>query len=429
MKQLIKLSLFLLMFLLFGCNKTTNKNQPIETEYPEQFQVSVTNPLDSLRKDITVQLDINSIKEKHSDFNPHAFIVFNKEKELPSQTEDINGDGKADRIVFLIDIGPNEIQNIAIRYSKEGVKTRKYEKRTQAVLGRKVDYKLIKGEYTGGRFEDVDSVKVPANHAAHDALYRIEGPGWESDLITYRYYLDSRNRNDIFGKKVHGLVLQKLGVNDLISNSQESYTKMLDWGMDIFKVGESLGIGSIGIWFNDKIFTVSQTDSVKCIIAENGPIKSDVFTKYFGWQVEKIKYNLFSNLSISAGSRLTKTDLYLTGGEANFCTGLAKHENCGFMKSVNKNSKWGYIALYGKQSLSGDNLGIAVFYKNSDLSKATEDKDNYIVVLKPVNGRLQYYFAAAWEEEPNGIKNENEFQSYLNKTVEELNNPVEAIIE
>ncbi len=428
MKILIKVSLISLIFFLIGCSKSSKENQIFNADYPEQFQLLVSNPLDSLRKDVAVQLDVNSIKEKYPDFNPLAFIVLNEGNELPSQPEDINGDSSPDRIVFLTNLNPGEKQNLTVRYAKVGIKKREYTKRTQAVLGKKVGYKLVKGEYTGGRFEDVDSVKVPANHVAHDALYRIEGPGWESDLIAYRFYLDSRNRNDIFGKKVHELVLQKVGVNDLVSNSKESYTKMLDWGMDIFKVGESLGIGSIGMWQDNKVYTVSKTDSVICIIAADGPIRSGVFTKYYGWQVGKEKYNLLSNLSISAGSRLTKVDLDLSGGEANFCTGLAKHENCVFMKSVNKNSEWGYIALYGKQSLSGDNLGISVFYKNPDLIKTTEDKDSYIVVLKPTNSRLQYYFAGAWEEEPNGIKNKDEFQSYLNKTVEDLNNPVEVSI-
>jgi hypothetical protein len=428
MKLLIKVSLISLIFFLVGCSKSSKENQIFNADYPEQFQVVVSNPLDSLRKDVTVQIDVNSIKEKYPDFNPLAFMVLNEGNELPSQAEDIKSDSGPERIDFLTNLNPGEKQNITIRYAKVGVKNRKYTKRTQAVLGKKVGYKLVKGEYTGGRFEDVDSVKVPADHVAHDALYRIEGPGWESDLITYRFYLDSRNRNDIFGKKVHELVLQKIGVNDLVSNSKESYTKMLDWGMDIFKVGESLGIGSIGMWYDNKVYTVSKTDSVMCIIAANGPVRSDVFTKYYGWQVGKEKYNLFSNLSISAGSRLTKVDLDLSGSEANFCTGLAKHDNCVFMKSVNKNSEWGYIALYGKQSLSGDNLGISVFYKNPDLIKTTEDNDSYIVVLKPTNNKLQYYFAAAWEEEPDGIKNKDEFQSYLNKTVEDLNNPVEVSI-
>ncbi len=429
MRQIIEVILMSFIFFLFGCTKSSNEKTPAEKEYPEQFKVTVTNPFDSLRKDVPVQLNINSIKEKHPDFNPSAFIVINKDEELPSQTEDVDGDKNPDRIVFLTDINAGEKQNIIIRYSKEGIKKKEYKKRTQAVLGEKVDYKLVKGEYTGGRFMDVDSAKVPSDHAAHDALYRIEGPGWESDLITYRFYLDSRNRNDIFGKKVNELILQKVGVNDLVSNSQETYTKMLDWGMDIFKVGESLGIGSIGIWYGNKVYSVSKTDSIITIISTNGPIRSDVFTKYYGWQVGKEKYNLFSNLSISAGSRLTETDLKLTEGEAEFCTGLAKHFDCEFLKSSNQDSGWGYIALYGKQSLSGDNLGIAVFYKNANLIKSTEDKDSYIVVLKPTNGKLQYYFAAAWEEEPNGIKNKDEFQSYLNETTGELNNPIELTIE
>ncbi len=423
MKLIVKVNLILLSLLLFGCSKTTQVNQTIINDYPEIFQVEVSNPLNSLRKDETVQLDISMIKEKHADFNPNAFIVLKDTTELPSQTEDIDGDNIPDKILFLTNLNPMEKQSVIIRYAKEGEMTRNYKKRTQAVLGQKVDYKLVKGEYTKGRFEDVKSTKMPADHIAHDALYRIEGPGWESELITYRYYLDSRNRNDLFGKKKHELILQKVGVNDLVSNSKESYTNMLDWGMDIFKVGESLGIGSIGMWINNKVVTVSTTDSVITTIAANGPIRSDVYTKYYGWKVGKKKYDLYSNLSISAGSRLTHSSLVINGSNEQICTGLAKHLNTKYFKSENEIG-WNYIALYGKQSLSGDNLGISVFYKYANLIKLTNDKDSYIVVLKPTDGKLDYYFAGAWDQEPDGIKNKEEFQKYLENTIKEFDNPV-----
>ncbi len=423
MKLLLKVNLIFFLLILIGCGKNEKVNQEIVDNYPLSFQVEVSNPLNKLRKDETVELDLNSIKAKYNDFNPKAFVVFNGTNELPSQTEDINGDNMPDRILFLTNLNPKENQNIVIRYSKDGDKTRDYKKRTQAVLGEKVDYTLVKGEYTKGKFENVKSAKMPADHIAHDALYRIEGPGWESELIAYRYYLDSRNRNDLFGKKKHELILQKVGVNDLVSNSQESYTKMLDWGMDIFKVGESLGIGSIGMWRNNKVVTVEKTDSVIAKIAVNGPIRSDVFTKYYGWQINKDKFNLFSNLSISAGSRLTHASLDLNGDNPEMCTGLAKHPDTEFLKSGDKTG-WDYIALYGKQSLSGDNLGIAVFYQNSDLIKLTDDKDSYIVVLKPSSGKLDYYFAGAWEAEPDGIKNKKEFQDFLDNTIKELNYPI-----
>ncbi len=427
MKLLLKVNFILLSLLLFGCSKTNTENHKIEDDYPETFQVEVSNPLNSLRKDETIQLDIAAIKEKHTDFNPKAFIVINDTTELPSQTEDINGDNIPDKILFLTNLNPMEKQNILIRYSKEGEMTREYKKRTQAVLGEKVDYKLVKGEYTKGRFEDVKSTKMPTDHIAHDALYRIEGPGWESELISYRYYLDSRNRNDLFGKKKHELILQKVGVNDLVSNSKESYTKMLDWGMDIFKVGESLGIGSIGMWSNNKVATVSTTDSVITTIAANGPIRSDVYTKFYGWKVGKNKYDIYSNLSISAGSRLTHSILEINVDNVQLCTGLAKHPGTKYFKTENEIG-WNFIAIYGKQSLSGDNLGISVFYKYSDLIKLTNDKDSYVVVLNPTNGKLDYYFAAAWDKEPNGIKSINEFNNYLNNTLKVLDNPVSVVL-
>ena len=44
----------------------------------------------------------------------------------------------------------------------------------------------------------------------------IKGPGWESDKVGYRFYLDWRNAADIFGKKVDTLVLQDVGQDGLI---------------------------------------------------------------------------------------------------------------------------------------------------------------------------------------------------------------------
>jgi hypothetical protein len=65
-----------------------------------------------------------------------------------------------------------------------------------------------------------------------------------------------------------------------------------------------------------------------------------------------------------------------------------------------------------------------VFYKAEDLMGLFEDALSYIVKLKPNNGDVTYYFAAAWEQEENGIKNISEFKKYLDETLITLNNPV-----
>ncbi len=348
-------------------------------------------------------------------------------KQVPSQL-DRERIERGDGVILLVtSFAPHEKKSFSVSWSETGSVLHHYKKLTQAVLGMKVDYKKVNGYYTGGKFVDVDSTTVPKDHFAHDALYRIEGPGWESDKIVYRFYLDSRNRNDIFGKKIDGLVLQKLGINDLVSNSKESYTRMLDWGMDIYKVGESLGIGSIAMWNGTGPVTVSDVRRVKCYVSENGPILSGIYTKYTGWKVSGNAYELYSHLTISAGSRLTKVDLRIKGKPSQLCTGLAIHDGCDFIKSTSTStSGWKYIALYGKQSLSGDNLGTAVFYRASDEVKLTEDSLSTMVVLRPDGGKLTYYFGAAWEEEPGGIRNEKEFRKYLQETVMKLDNPIEV---
>ncbi len=427
----MKLNYFLITLILFtilnqaliipsSSNYNNNKKDFIK------FNVSVVNPIKQNRNDEIVEISLKKVKAKYPSFNENNFYVTEGKEEIPSQSVDLNGDGNPDEIIFLVSLSPNQKKSFSVYYSKEGKVVRSYNQRAQAELGIKVNYKLVNGEYTGGHFQNIDSTEVPQTHVAHDALYRIEGPGWESDLIAYRFYLDSRNRNDITGKKTHEMIIQKMGVNDLVSNSQESYTKMLDWGMDIFKVGESLGIGSIAMWQNNKVNTLDKVDKEDCKIIDDGPIQADILTKYLGWKVGKEKFNLTSNLSINGGSRLTKVDLQLNGKSALFCTGLAKHEDCTFIKSENNNLKWGHIGLFGKQSLAGDNLGIAIFYKINNLKKITEDSLSYIVILNPVKGKLNYYFAAAWEQEPNGIKNLDEFKTYLNQTILELSEPVKV---
>lgn len=401
--------LILLFFLLLPVSTFSQEKEA-------SLIIKLQNPLSLLRNDEIISIDVPQLKKKNLLFNKNNFYVTEGTKELPSQL------GRNNNILFLASFLPKESKDVVVHF-QQGAKKRDYKKRTQAVLGVKTGYKKINGYYTGGKFVDVDSTTVPTDHFAHDAHFRIEGPGWESDKVVYRFYLDSRNRNDIFGKKTNDLILQKIGINDLISNSKESYTKMLSWGMDIFKVGESLGIGSIAMWDGNTFQTVSKTDQIKCYI-HNGPIKSGVFTKYYGWEVDGKRYNLFSHLSIAAGSRLTRVDLNLTDNPEYLCTGLAKHENCMLIKSKNKDLKWGYLALYGKQSLSGDNLGTVVFYKNSDLVKTTENSTSEIVVLKVNNEKLNYYFGSAWQKEMNGIKNLEQFKKYLDYTATRLSNPI-----
>lgn len=381
--------------------------------------IKVKNPIAKERTDAVVSISSKEIRDANPDFKLDTFSVLDGESELAFQIE--KNKTKGDRILVSLNMKAYETKELKFILGKKPAKT--FISRTYAEIAMKKNLQHDGKKFRGTEFTNINKVKVPAIHTDHDALFKYEGPGWESEKVGYRFYLDWRNATDIFGKKVNSLVLSKVGVTDTLGNNDDSYHTMQDWGMDIFKVGTSLGIGALGMFSEGKVNMISKTDSVLCQVSKNGPVKSEIRTNYFGWLVGDKKYNVESRFSITAGSRLTKNAVTIDGVPENLVTGLAKYSGTNLTK-LDPKKGWGYLALYGKQSLSGDNLGIAILFKKKDLIELTEDVVSHIAKLKPNNGKLEYYFCAAWEHELNGIKSEKEFTDYLNNVVEELNNPI-----
>jgi len=414
MKNTIK-KLFLLLFI------TATITAQVNSDYTffEEIEFTVKNNTNIVRTDDLISINVEELILSKSNFNKEAFIVYQGNNEIPSQ---LYNDKFECSVIFVSDFQPQETKVFSIKFLENGELRRDYTSRTYAELAMKFDAVFKDKKFTSDHFENFNKVVVPKIHTDHDALFKYEGPGWESEKVGYRFYLDWRNATDIFGKIANELVLHKVGTNDVIAKD-DSYHEMQDWGMDIFKVGSSLGIGSIGMMSNNKIEMVSKTDEITCEINFNGPVLSEVKTNYNGWLVNDNKYDLVSKYSIAAGSRTTNARLYIYEDADNITTGLAKHENTEFVKS-NSNGIWKYIALYGKQTLADDNLGIVLFYKSSDLIKQDEDELNYFVSLKPKNRKVEYSFAAAWEKELDGIKNKSEFVKYINDEIIKLNNPL-----
>ena len=268
-----KLLLAAIIIIMSACQSDHQK-------LPLSFKVTVRNQNDFPVKDGVVELSMKDVKAKFPDFNPEGCLIFDGDKQLPFQANDINGNFVRDELVFLVDLNAGETKEITVRYKEQGMVMTHFKKRTQAELSRKFGGKWEGHKYIGGEFKNVSSLKVPPEATDHSFFIRYEGPGWESDKIGYRFYLDWRNAIDIFSKKTDTIVLQHIG-----HDGYDSYQEPSDWGMDNFKVGNSLGIGSVAMWYNDKVNMVSVTDSVICRIALDGPVESMVETNYYGWKV------------------------------------------------------------------------------------------------------------------------------------------------
>lgn len=394
----------LLLFFAFGISA-----QPVTKGVPV---VECINPLDAERVDAIVSIPLRELKAVPVAFHDGATVI-------PHQV--VGG-----RALLVLSLGPREAKRLAVDYSG---RPPVFTSRTGADLAVKADYILTEGVYTGGRFQSVQSAVTPRGNRSHNAYFKYEGPGWESERVGYRLYLDERSRCDIFGKKAGGIVLPAVGVNDLVSDGKESYQHMLEWGQDIFKVGASLGMGSFAMWRGGRPVFVEVFDSARCRIVASGPIFSEVSLDYYGWRAGGISRPFGARLSIAAGSRMTNVVLAVGSGGGNFCTGLAKHEGCTLIASpASSRGGWGYLALYGKQALTGDDLGTAVFYRLADRVRVTEDSLSQIVVLRPRGGRVEYGFAAAWQQEKDGIRDVEGFRRYLDKAVAELQAPVRVVV-
>ena len=411
---------FLSLVLLVSCTLSAQEVKRLGAISPgDSLMIRLENPLALARVDEAISIPAKPLFQKINHRGTGSLIVLDQGKEIASQIDDTNRDGSPDLLTFVLDFLPKEEKTIVIKFVDLSKRHPTFTKRTQADLSIKKDFDFVDGKYMKGRFVDIDSVRVPAQHVDHDALFRHEGPGWESDKVGYRFYLDARNRTDIFGKKMPDVILHT------VADNNESYESMMSWGMDNFKVGTSLGIGSIAMEDGKKVVTVSETDSIFCVIAANGPVRSDVQATYCGWKVGGKKYHLRSSYSITAGSRLTNCQESIFPAPSNLCTGLAKHENTSLLEPRGRDKRgWQYLGVYGNQSRSGDSMGIAVFYRGADRIERREDEVSYLVTLRPQGGILQYYFAAAWQQEPNGIQSLEEFRAYLESIVAKLDHPV-----
>jgi hypothetical protein len=393
----------------------------IPADLAKSFRVTITNPSKTeARENVLIAIPTAAL-QKVRDFNAKAFVVTDNGKEIPSQ---FSISGPHAGIVTVIDqLKPSEVRTLTVRFKTNGEYTGSYTKRTQAELAHKKGGKFVNREYIGGAFENVTSLHVPAEHKDHSWFIRYEGPGWESDLVGYRFYLDQRNATDVFGKKTTAMVLQQVGLDGF-----DSYHEMQPWGMDVMKVGKSLGLGSPGAWRKKAAQRIEKTDSVSCNITSNGVVYSSIHTNYFGWNTGTQKLNVTSDISIHAGTRLTHQLLKFSGDIDSLCTGIVKDKAARLYTSKGDASHFGYIATYGDQSLNKDGLGLAVFFDPRNGLGFTADENSDVILLKPIDGTLAYYFMASWVQEPQAFASEAAFLDYVKKTAAGLSVSVKVSI-
>lgn len=415
-------------FILGGCAQPTlnSPSTPIAETHNSAWiaTAELSNPSEFARTDEGVYF---SFYDLGLEGDSHALTAKLGEQMLPAESIDRDGDGRPDGLLTLVDFAAGETRTINIVRSNAGQQSA--AKRTQAEIsikqgGHWVPRKDQSGysNYEGGEFVNVAQVTVPEYYTDHSNWIRYEGPGIESDRVGYRVYLDGRNGFDIFGKSTAEPILHEVGLD-----GYESYHQPQPWGMDILKVGKSLGAGGFGIWQNSQLVQLEQVRERCATIRQNGNLFSGFTIHYGQWQVKQKSMDVDAWLSMQAGSRLVRNQVQLSEPLPNLAIGLVAHAGTQFIEGPVDlpGDAYSYIASWGPQSLDGKKLGMAVFYRRGDRQEVVHDGASHLVTVTPAGNTLTYYFAAAWEgEHGSGIATETEFREYLHQEAETLTRPV-----
>ncbi len=250
-----------------------------------------------------------------------------------------------------------------------------------------------------------EQLVVPADLAPQNKWIMFEGPVLENDKIAYRYYADSRHRFDIYGKTVSDLVM------DTIS---WKYHDIMNWGSDILKVDNSLGMGSPGIWYQDSVYTLSDCAEKQIEVISTGTATALVRTTFKGLKVGEETFDLIQDWSLTTGNYWSQIDLRVVDGALPagmaFATGIVKH-----LPEIMTSEENGFVCAYnwGTQSYHEEEMGMAVMASSDYAPRQVDDELSHLLVFENAPAAVTYRFMAIWERDQSGTRGAEGFKEMV----------------
>jgi unsaturated chondroitin disaccharide hydrolase len=349
------------------------------------LKLAVTNPTPAARTAENIVVPVAMLKRAAADFSAGNAIVVatgaaNLEEdarvlqtaELPSQADDLDGDGKYDELVFQIDLAAGQTRIVTIAWGD------------QASILR------LRSQY-------------PPRTAMKFAT-RYEGLGWESEEIAWRIYFDKRNAIDIYGKRRPGLYL------DLFSAPEFVYHLEGPMGRDIFKVDPTLGAGSVGAIVDGKPAAVADVAERKWRVLASGPVRSIGEYEYKGWKVGGKTTDMVSRFTQWAGEHGFRHRVTVSNPEGiRLVAALPKKPGIRPVLTAMAQDTLG-VMTWGPQivvpgtkagttELPDENLGLALVVRTDQSESMLEGDANYLFPLMLRNNAAEWYVAAMWDQE------------------------------
>ncbi len=382
-----------------------------------EITLQVSNLSDQSRTDATLLFtrgEISRLIDIPADMHPVLKDL--KGEYISCQLDDVDGDGQWDELFALCDLDPSAHHNVVITFVSPDMYP-SFPVRTNLHLG-----DARKGFEMLNQADRLEGVSYH-NYADHTgAAFQMEGPAWENDKVGFRNYMDQRNGMDIFGKSSIEMVLDKVGIT-----GAPSYHEPGDWGMDVLKVGTSLGAGAIAYLYQDSLYRVGDNGRGSYEVEFEGSQRSRFKLTYEDWKVEDLSLSVTHHVEIVAGRHYYQGTVVYEGEDETLqlVPGIVNMKS-ELLHVWKLDEQYTALLTHDRQSEDSSFLAMALVVPSSYLISSGETRNEgdgiiqtYYAALDANSGEpVSYRFYALWEGEDPRWASLEEIKDYLNYEAE-----------
>jgi len=313
-----------------------------------------------------------------------------KVAEVPSQLDDLDGDGIFDELVFPVTFGSGLTANVRVDYSTEPV-AHGYRPLVNAQMWWKNPDKTLSEK--SQLSSDKDDMYRKLHH---------HGPAFESEYAAYRVYFDKKQSIDTYGKKRPGLELRET----MWYPSDEQLAA--GCGHDNLRVFGSVSVGALKGWNARKRAMEHIVDMRRreATIRAYGPLRTVVDMRVEGWRYGGREIDMTSRYILYGGGSVVKVENRIEGpgvDSLEFTTGVMKIlDNKVFI--TRDNDSW-VLTTAGcdypendKSKWEPETVGLALWLPARQVVSQIDDAASYLCQLRPAGGRIDYWFVMGWRK-------------------------------
>jgi len=323
------------------------------------LKLAVSNPGPHARPAEGVAVPWSLLRQIAPDLTPAALVVTTSQartleedeatlltEELPSQVDDLDGDGQPDELVFQVDLGPHQTRVVSVAHG-----------------------------------DPQTLFRLRASYPSRVRATRRE-PAWESERGGWSMALRPCGAVSLRGKRRPGLHL------DLLANPGRDDSPA---GREL--VGGGLGIGSVGVVGGD----VPASPAWK--VLADGPVRAVGELTCQGGQGNRAG-GLTSRITQWAGERGFEHRLIAkTADGAILVTGLPRRPGEREM-AIRSGHGSLVLATWGSLTYPEGALGLAVVVPAANAGeRLPSDASSHLVRLKLAGSQASWYVTAAWDQE------------------------------